>query len=118
MSDSEDSDKDSPPNFDCSGGLKLSDSEDDDDNNDNKELNPKRSKKVLQTQKSSQDSADESEEVDKNMLKMQEIAAKLAGTNKAMTNTYSKSQKENVNVADLLAMGESESNSKTTVKSS
>ena len=96
------SDDEKVPEFDCSGGLQLSDSSDSE--NDEK---PKSSKAVLQkipSQEANNDSNDDDNN-DKNLQKMKEIAAKLAGPSQAQ-GSYISSQKENVNVADLLAMGE------------
>lgn len=94
------SDEEKVPEFDCSGGLQLSDSSDGE--NDEK---PKSSKAVLQKIPSQDANNDSDGDNDKNLQKMKEIAAKLAGPSHAQ-GSYTSSQKENVNVADLLAMGE------------
>lgn len=95
-------DDDEPPNFDCSGGLSLSGSESESDDDGVKK--PKSTKTVLKA--FSQDSQDDDDDSAKNNLqKMREIAEKLAGTS-AIPSAYKSSQKENMNVADLLAMGE------------
>lgn len=72
-------------------------------------------KKVLALQKKDNVASDSNEEQDPtdlksvhdNLLKMKEIAEKLADTSSSKASKGS--QKENVNVADLLAMGEPES---------
>lgn len=107
---SDESDK--VPEFDCSGGLQLSDSSDSDE-----EQQPRSSKPVLQMKKTSSQDTNESEDFEKNMQKMQEIASKLAGPSHTQ-GSYKSSQKENVNVADLLAMGENEGDGSSKTKHS
>lgn len=96
-----DSDDEKTPNFDCSGGLNLSDSSD----SEVDEIKPKR---VLQVQRKTSQEKISDDEADRNIQKMKEIAAKLAGSHSTKSSSIKKnsSQKENVDVADLLAMGE------------
>lgn len=112
---SSDDESDKIPEFDCSGGLQLSESS---DSENAEEHQPKSSKAVLKMKTtSSQDGA--SEDFDKNMQKMKEIASKLAGPSHSQAQaSYNSSQKENVNVADLLAMGENERDGNLKLKAS
>lgn len=105
---SESEDENKAPNFDCSGGLQLSDSGSDSESEDQK---VKKGKSDLTIQNSqSNDSSDNEQDanglkvVHDNLQKMKEIAKKLAETaNKKVAKVTSK---ENVNISDILAMGE------------
>lgn len=108
--DSDAGENEKPPNFDCSGGLHLSDSNDSDEEHAAK---PKKAVLALQKKNAehtqSNDTGDEQgpsdlKAVHDNLQKMREIAEKLAGTSSKRVS--SESQKENFNVADILAMGE------------
>lgn len=106
------------PNFDCSGGLRLSDSESEGGDNEVSRDKPKSKKIAVENTRSSDTDGEqdghELKRVHDNLQKMNDIAKKLAGASKVSMD----SQKENVNVADILAMGEpSASKSKPKTKS-
>jgi xeroderma pigmentosum group C-complementing protein len=115
------------PDFDCSAGMKLSDSSDDDDEDSS---NNERVKKVKKpTTSNPNDSINEESEnvvidlksIHDNLERIQRTKEKLSNYNSnniksTAAATKSSSQKENVNVADLLAMGENSTTSKSSQK--
>jgi hypothetical protein len=107
-------DDDDEPQFDCSGGLRLSDSESNSDVEEKAVVKSIQKKKVLET--TNNDTEDEGNEdglikVHDNLQKMKALGEKLAGTSNNKVSKTSQ-QKENVNVADILAMGETKSKNK------
>lgn len=100
------------PNFDCTAGLCLSDSESEGEDDKVSNEQPKSKKiAVVKTQSNDKEVDEQAGDDDKlkrvhdNLQKMNEIAEKLAGASKKKVSKDS--QKENVNVADILALGES-----------
>lgn len=110
--------KEVPPDFDCSGGLKLSDSSGSDDN----EPGPSTSKNskirtealINRVKQASSGTMVDLNSVLNNYQQIENAKAKMM----SYKQPESASQKENVNIADLLAMGESGPSEPTTSKKS
>lgn len=100
------------PEFDCSGGLRLSDESDDDDNFDDVESTPARRDDQQSDSAADDNSNNENaantaadlKQVHDNYQKFQQAKEKMK--NYKNSDAIGESQKENVDIAGLLAMGE------------
>lgn len=105
------SDDEKAPNFDCSGGLNLSDDSDDDDD-DFDEVAPSQQAAAHHADAVNENSINENaanaavdlKKVHDNYQKFERAKEKMKNYKKAATS--GESQKENVDIAGLLAMGE------------
>lgn len=100
----------SVPQFDCSGGLKLSDSEEDDDDEDEKTSQKstktfKRNNLIDSINESSKSSLVDLKKLHDNYQDYETAKEKMKTYKKSAQNGGA-SQKENLNIADLLALGE------------
>ncbi|KAG5677757.1 hypothetical protein PVAND_007488 [Polypedilum vanderplanki] len=116
----DDNEREKSPIFDCSGGVNLSDSSSESDDDGSQKIQKKDSTKNKPNLLNSINESSDTEEVDLNSIhiKLKEIEnAKEKLSNykhpkKIITSTQS--QKENIDIADLLAMGENETSVKRT----